>query len=72
MIDASNVNASLTYETLEGRGGEYVDRSLPLYLGPIDARLSLDDATEPGTRVRADVSALVAATPNPTATPTED
>lgn len=72
MIDASNVNSSLTYETLEGRGGEYVDRSLPLYLGPIDARLSLDDVTAPGTRVRADVSALTGIAPTTTGTPTED
>lgn len=72
MIDASNVNASLTYETLEGRGGEYVDRSLPLYLGPIEARLSLDDVTRPGTRVRANTSALTNAAPAPTGTPTGD
>ena len=72
MIDASNVNASLTYETLEGRGGEYLERSLPLYLGPIEARLSLDDITPPGTRVRADTSALSSITPTPTGTPTGD
>lgn len=72
MIDASNVNSSLTYETLEGRGGEYIDRSLPLYLGPIDARLSLDDVTPAGTRVRADLSALTAVTPTTTQPTTED
>lgn len=72
MVDASNVNASLTYETLEGRGGEYLDHSLPLYLDPIAARLSLDDVTPPGTRVRANTSALSTSTPNPTGTPTED
>lgn len=72
MVDASNVNASLTYETLEGRGGEYLERSLPLYLGPIEARLSLDDVTPPGTRVRANTSALSTITPAPTGTPTED
>ena len=72
MVDASNVNASLTYETLEGRGGEYLERSLPLYLGPIEARLSLDDVTAPGTRVRANTSALSTITPAPSGTPTED
>ena len=72
MVDASNVNSTLTYETLEGRGSEYMDHTLPLYLGPIEARLSLDDVTAPGTRVRADTSALIATTETPTGTPTED
>jgi hypothetical protein len=72
MIDASNVNSSLTYETLSGRNLEYVDRSLALYLGPIEARLSLDDVCAPGQRVRADTSAVTSSTPNPTGTTTED
>jgi len=72
MIDASNVNASLTYETLGGRNLEYVDRSLALYLGPIESRLSLDDVCPPGVRVRANTSALTAATSEPTGHPTGD
>lgn len=72
MIDASNVNSSLTYETLSGRNLEYVDRSLALYLGPIEARLSLDDVCAPGRRVRADTSAVTSSAPNPTGTTTED
>lgn len=72
MVDASNVNSSLTYETLTGRGSEYLEHTLPLYLGPIEARLSLDDVTPPGTRIRADTSALVHATESTTGTHTED
>lgn len=72
MVDASNVNSSLTYETLTGRGSEYLDHTLPLYLGPIEARLSLDDVTPPGTRVRADTSALIRSTETPTGTTMED
>lgn len=72
MVDASGVNSTLTYETMQGRNLEYVDRSLALYLGPIDARLSLDDVTPAGTRVRADTSALTATLSTPTGTPTED
>ena len=63
MVDASNVNSTLTYETLQGRSLEYVDRSLSLYLGPIEARLSLDDVTTLGTLVRANVSAVSALPP---------
>lgn len=72
MVDASNVNSTLTYETLEGRGGEYADHSLPLYLGPIEARLSLDDVCAPGQRVRANTSALITTAPPATGTTTED
>lgn len=63
MIDASNVNSTLTYETLQGRSLEYVDRSLSLYLGPIEARLSLDDVTPAGTLIRANLSAVNALPP---------
>lgn len=72
MVDASNVNSTLTYETLEGRGGEYLERSLPLYLGAVEARLSLDDVTPAGTRVRANLSALTALVQPATGHPTED
>ena len=72
MIDASNVNSSLTYETLQGRNLEYVDRSLSLYLGPVESRLSLDDVTPAGTRVRANTSAITVNPPSPTGTDTKD
>lgn len=72
IVDASNVNSTLTYETLGGRNLEYVQHSLSAYLGPIEARLSLDDVTPAGTRVRANVDDLTTPTPAPTGTPTED
>jgi hypothetical protein len=71
MVDASNVNSTLTYETLSGRNLQYVDQSLSLYLGPIEARLSLDDVTPAGTRVRANTAALTT-TFLPTGAPTKD
>lgn len=58
MLDATNATASLTYETTQGRNLEYVDRTLSLWLGPIEARFSLDDVTPPGTSVRARTSAI--------------
>lgn len=58
LLDASNVNASLTYETVQGRNLEYIERSLKLYTLPIAARLSMDDATTRGTRVAFDTSTL--------------
>lgn len=43
MIDATNVKASLTYETTAGRNAEFIDYSVSAYIDPIAARLSLDD-----------------------------
>jgi hypothetical protein len=72
MIDASNVNSTLTYETMSGRSLQYVDQSLSLYLGPIEARFSLDDVTPAGTRVRADTSAITINPPSPVGALTVD
>lgn len=72
MIDASNVNSTLTYETLSGRNLQYVDQSLSLYLGPIEARLSLDDVTPPGTRVRANTAAVTTSPPPAAGAPAKD
>lgn len=58
MLDSTTSGASLSYETREGRNFEYVDRTLSLWLGPIEARFSLDDVTPPGTLVRANTTAL--------------
>lgn len=57
MVDASNVNSTLTYETLQGRNLEFAE-DLAMYLDPIAARLSLDDVTPPGTRIAFDTSTL--------------
>lgn len=72
VLDASNVNSTLTYETLQGRNLEYTEHSLSLYTGPVEARLSLDDVVPPGRRVRADTSSLTVNPPIPTGAPTED
>lgn len=58
-IDASGVNATLTYETKEGRNQELVDFDLALYIIPIVARLSLDDVCAPGDRVDLDLADFI-------------
>lgn len=63
-IDASGVNATLTYETKEGRNQELVDFDLALYMTPISARLSMDDVTEPGQRVDFDLADFIDAAPS--------
>lgn len=67
MIDASNVNSSLTYETTTGRGAEFRAYALATYTLAIEARLSLDDCVPRGTRVRLDDG--TSATPPPTTGP---
>lgn len=68
-LDASGVNSTLTYETTEGRRGQFVDETLPLYTDAIAARLSLDDVTPQGTRIGFDFAAVVT---NPLTPTTED
>lgn len=72
VMDASLATASLTYSTAEGNRNSFYDQSLPIYAGPIEHRLSLDDVVPRGQRVRFDFTQLYAALPNPTDTPTED
>lgn len=72
VMDASLATASLTYSTAEGNRNMFYDQAIPLYSGPIEHRLSLDDVVPRGQRIRFDMTALYAALPNPTGTPTED
>lgn len=72
VMDASLATASLTYSTAEGNRNSFYDQALPLYYGPIQDRLSLDDVVPRGQRIRFDLSGLYSALPNPTGTPTED
>lgn len=73
LIDASNVNSSLTYETTTGRGLEFRSYSLALYMQAIESRLSLDDAVPRGQRVRFDAGDLTTpTTPSPTGPTVED
>lgn len=72
VMDASLATASLTYSTAEGNRNMFYDQTLPLYSGPIEARLSLDDVVPRGQRVRFDLTELYAALPTPTGPITED
>ncbi|MGN6272493.1 MAG: phage portal protein [Protaetiibacter sp.] len=72
LLDGSMSTASLTYSTSEGKRSEFLDFSLSYWTAPIEARLSQDDVTPPGTRVRFDRASLIAV-PNPTTdTPVKD
>lgn len=72
LMDATTVQASLTYENKEGARDRFYVEALPLYASAIEARLSLDDVVPRGQRVRFDFSELYAQLPTPTGTPTED
>lgn len=51
---------SLTYETTENRGGQFLDYGAALYMDSIVARLSMDDVTAPGRRVIFDTTNVTA------------
>lgn len=72
MADATNAGASLTYETTEGRNGEFVDYGVGLYMDAIAARLSMDDVVPRGQRMAFDTAELRNLAPNPTGAPTND
>jgi hypothetical protein len=60
MLDATAAGASLTYETTQGRNGQFLDYGVSLYLDAVAARLSQDDVVPRGTRVAFDTSSLTA------------
>lgn len=51
---------SLTYETAQGRGQQFLDYGAALYMDSIAARLSMDDVCEEGLRVIFDTTNLTA------------
>lgn len=65
-IDSTADKASLNYETTTGRNQEFVDFDLALYMTPITARLSLDDVSPRGKRVRFDLTDFVESAPSVT------
>lgn len=71
-VDATAANASLTYETREGRNLEFVDYGLAMYASAITARLSMDDVVPAGTRVAFDLEDYAGPTPSPTGPTLED
>lgn len=72
MADATNAGASLTYETTDGRNGEFIDYGVSLYADPIAARLSLDDCVARGHRVAFDYSVIRNLAAPTTGAPRED
>lgn len=72
MADATNAGASLTYETTDGRNGQFIDYGVGLYMDAIAARLSMDDVVPRGSRTAFDVSELTMLSPSTTDTPTDD
>lgn len=72
MIDATNAGASLTYETTEGRGQQWLDLSLILYTRALESRLSMDDVVAQGQRVALNTEALTLSTVDPTGPNLED
>ena len=72
ILDGSQSTASLTYSTTEGKRNEFLDYSLPMWLGPIEARLSLDDVSAAGSVIRFDKAALTTDTTPTHTLPLED
>lgn len=72
MIDAHVDKSGLTYETSEGRNGEFIDYGLAAYMDSIAARLSAHDVVERGKSTRFDTSVIRAIAPTPTGPTTED
>jgi hypothetical protein len=64
MLDATSAGASLTYETTQGRSGQFLDYGVRLYVDAIAARLSMDDVLPRGKRIVLDTSALTALVPD--------
>lgn len=72
MIDATTAQASLTYETSQGRNAEFIDYGLAAYLAAIEGRLSADDVVPRGWSTRFDLANLRDLAPTPTGPATED
>lgn len=72
LLEGSQSEASLTYSTQEGRRNEFLDYALPMWIKPIEARLSLDDVCAPGRRIRFDLSSLTTTEQPVISAPIED
>lgn len=72
MIDATVAASSLTYETVDGRNGQFLDYGVTAYADAIGSWLSMDDVVPRGQRVAIDVSGLTGLAPVPTGAPIED
>lgn len=72
MMDGSLAEASLTYVTQEGNRNRFQDESIPFWISPIEAALSMDNVVPSGTYVRFDRSEALATVQTPTGAPVED
>ncbi|WP_024357807.1 phage portal protein [Leucobacter chironomi] len=72
LLDGSMSSATLTYSTQEGKRNEFIDYTLPTWLRPIEARLSMDDVCDPGRRIRFDLSSLTETETPEISDPVED
>lgn len=72
ILDGSQSTASLTYSTTEGKRNEFDDYSLPRFLAPIEARLSMDDVSRTGRVIRFDLSSRNAPAAPAITQPTKD
>jgi hypothetical protein len=72
MLDAVAQGASLEYATLQGRNQHWIDYGLSLYIGAVEARLSMDDVVPAGQRVALETTELTDLAPAPTGSPTLD
>lgn len=72
LLEGSQSTASLTYSTQEGRRNELVDYSLSYWAMAVEARLSQDDLTPPGTYVRFDLTYTTTTTQPPNNPGSED
>ena len=63
---------SLTYETTEGRNGQFIDYGVGLYMDAVAARLSMDDVVSRGQRTAFDTTELRALAPAATGATTND
>lgn len=71
MVDATTPKSTLAYETAQGRGLEHNEYGVEPYAEAIAARLSLDDVTPRGSRVRFDFGSDLGE-PEPTGPIVED
>jgi hypothetical protein len=72
ILDGSQAQASLTYETQEGRRTDVDDYSVPMWTDPWQARLSLDDVSAEGRVIRFDRSSRSANVAPALTTPLKD
>ena len=72
LLEGSQAQSTLTYSTQEGKRNEFADFTVDYWIGPIAARLSMDDITPSGERVEFDTEILKDPQPTEQATATKD